>query len=200
MIKIRREYEIPVLLGAGCALLTLVVLGEWRVKTLTHQSVRDAIEVQAHNGSDAAAADQVEDKSFHLASLERFSALVERPLLFQGRRMPVRSEASKVDKPFDAQLHGVVVAPDSVLALLKDKDGKNYRLREKEMLLGWRLIAIFPDRVQMGRGVEKMELPLQKPKPKGAAKSAGQGGAADQSRKNETNPKTEVTDNETENE
>jgi hypothetical protein len=200
MIKIRREYEMPVLLGAGCALLTLVVLGEWRIKTWMHQSVRDAIELQAHNGSDTVAADQVEDKSFHLARVERFSALVKRPLFFQGRRIPVRSEAPKADKPFDAQLHGVVAAPGGALALLKDKDGKYHRLREKEMLFGWRLIAIFPDRVQLERGAEKIELLLQKPKPKEAAKSAGQGGAADQSRKNETNPKTEKTENETENE
>lgn len=195
MLRLPREYETPLFLAAASALLVLAVLGEWSFKTLSHRAVRESIELRARAGSDVPQ-DQAAEKDFALAEVERFADLVERPLFFQGRRPPVQAEAAKPDKPFDAQLHGVVAAPDGTLALLKEKDGKYHRLREKEMLLGWRLTAILPDRVWLERGAEKMELLLQKPKPKESppASSAGQGGA--KPRKIEPNPRTEQNVNE----
>lgn len=195
MPRIPREFETPLFLAVASALLALVVLGEWGVKTLSHRAVREDIDLQARAGSDAAQS-QAAEKDFALAETELFADLVERPLFFQGRRPPVQPEAVKADKPFDAQLHGVVAAPDGTLALLKEKDGKHHRLREKEMLLGWKLTAILPDRVRLERGAEKMELLLQKPKPKEspAASSAGPGGGGP--RKIEPNPKTGQTVNE----
>lgn len=198
MPRIPREYETPLFLAVAGALLVLAVLGEWGFKTLSHRAVRESIELQARTGGDVAQ-DPAAEKDFALAEVERFADLVERPLFFQGRRPPVQVEAAKPDKPFDAQLHGVVAAPDGTLALLKEKDGKYHRLREKEMLLGWRLTGILPDRVRLERGAEKMELLLQKPKPKeaSATPAAGQGnGKPDKPRKIEPNPKTEKTVNE----
>lgn len=197
MRRIPREYETPLFLAAASTLLVLVVAGEWGVKTLSHRAVRETIEQQARAGGDVTE-DQAAEKDFALAEVERFTDLVERPLFFQGRRPPTQVDAAKPDKPFDAQLHGVVAAPGGTLALLKEKDGKYHRLREKEMLLGWRLAAIQPDRVRLERGAEKMELLLQKPKPKEAsAPAAGQGGGKpDKSRKIEPNPKTEKVVNE----
>jgi hypothetical protein len=198
MPRLRREYETPLILVVTSALLVLAVLGEWGVKTLSHRAVRESIEQQARAGGDVTE-DQAAEKDFALAEVERFTDLVERPLFFQGRRPPVQVDAAKPDKPFDAQLHGVVDAPGGTLALLKEKDGKYHRLREKEMLLGWRLAAILSDRVRLERGAEKMELLLQKPKPKEAASgpAAGQGGGKpDKSRKIEPNPKTEKVVNE----
>lgn len=198
MSRIRREYETPVLLAMACALLALGVLGEWGVKTLSHRSVRAGIDLQARTGSESAT-DQAGHASFALAEVERFGDLVERPLFFQGRRAPVQTEAPKMDKPFDVQLHGVVAEPDSAFALLKEKDGAYHRLREKETLLGWRLTQIRPDRVELQRGDDKMELLLQKPKPKGSgvAKPGGQGsGAPDKPRKIDPIHKSEKTENE----
>lgn len=198
MPRVPREYETPLFLAVAGVLLVLVVLGEWGVKTLSHRSVRESIELQARAGGDSAP-NLAAEKDFALAEVERFADLVERPLFFQGRRPPVQAEGAKPDKPFDAQLHGVVATPDGALALLKEKDGKYHRLREKEMLLGWRLTAILPDRVRLERGDEKMELLLHKPKPKESspAPSAGQGGGkADKSRKVEPNPKTQSGVNE----
>lgn len=198
MPRIPREYETPLFLAVASTLLVLAVLGEWGIKALSHRAVREGIELQAHAGSDVAQ-DQAVEKDFALADLGHFADLVERPLFFQGRRPPVQVEVAKPDKPFDAQLHGVVAAPDGALALLKEKDGKYHRLREKEMLLGWRLTAILPDRVRLERGAEKMELLLQKPKPKesSSAPSAGQGGGKpDKPRKIEPNPKIDKNESE----
>jgi hypothetical protein len=193
MFRIPREYETPLVLAVAGSLLALVVLGEWGAKTLSHRAVRESIEQDARAGGDAAQ-EEAAQKDFELAEMERFGDLVERPLFFQGRRPPVQVEAAKPDKPFDAQLHGVVAAPGGTLALLKEKDGKYHRLREKDMLLGWRLAAILPDRVRLERGAEKMELLLQKPKPKDSPvpPAAGQGGGKpDKARKAEPNPKSD---------
>lgn len=190
MPRIPRDYETPLFLAAASAVLLLVVAGEATVKALWHNSVRADVEIQARAENDEAR-DGDTDKDFSLVEAERFADLVERPLFFQGRRVPVQAEAAKADKPLDTVLHGVVTGPSGTFALLKEKDGKYHRLREKEMLHNWRLSAILQDRVRLERGVEKAELLLQKPKPK----DSPAGGKADKPRKAEPNPKTEKTAN-----
>lgn len=172
-MRIAREYETPMLLGLACALLALAVSAEWLWKTVGQRSVRADIVGEGGEGGGAAPSASTAPKSFALPPLERFNAIVERPLFIQGRR-PVVAEGdapAEREKPFDAQLHGIVAGPDGVLVLLKDKAGRHYKLRQNDKMDGWVLAEIGKDSVVLMRGEAKVELPLQKPKPKVAAKA-----------------------------
>lgn len=173
-MRITREYETPMLLGLACALLAAAVSAEWLWKTAGQHFVRAAIVGEGDDGGGGAAPpENAARKSFNLPPLERFNAVVERPLFVQGRR-PVVSEddaTAELEKPFDAQLHGIVAGPDGVLVLLKDKAGHHHKLRLNEKADGWVLTEIGKDRVVLTRGEAKVELLLQKPKPKETAKA-----------------------------
>lgn len=171
-MRIPREYETPLLLGLACALLAVLVSAEWLWKTASQRSVQAKISGDA--GGAAVPEQNAMPKAFELPPLEHFSGIVERPLFIQGRRplAPVEEGPVEPEKSFDAQLHGIVMAPDgSMLALLKNKAGRHYKLRVGEKLDGWELAEIAPDRVMMMRGESKRELLLQKPKPKEPAKA-----------------------------
>lgn len=165
MVKIRREFEMPLALGAACLLLALLLAAEWGYKTAAHRAVRERIDATTappESGDDAAA------NAYWLADAGHFEEIVQRPLFFQGRKVPVQAAAApEAEKPFEAALHGVISAPDgTVLVLLKSNDGRHHRLHPHDLYSGWELAEVNPDRVFFTRGSERKELILQKPKPK----------------------------------
>lgn len=172
-MRLPREYEMPLLLGLGCAVLGLAVSLQWWLKSRDQAAVLETI-AAAGKASAPPAETAGGGKVFELPPQDHFNAIVERPLFIQGRRPlpPQEDAAPEPEKPLEIQLHGVVAHPDgSVLALFKNKAGQHYRLRANESVDSWTLVEIAPDHVVMQREDNRQTLQLQKPKPKEAPKA-----------------------------
>ncbi|MHA1152893.1 MAG: hypothetical protein ACTSQ7_09565 [Alphaproteobacteria bacterium] len=112
---------------------------------------------------------------YEMASLEDFSAILERPLFSPTRRPPVQGVAA-VDAPesrIQVTLVGVIIASEEQIAIVRLSDASRFaRLSVGDSFQGWILETIEPSRITFRRGdvKEHIELtydvppPVQKPK------------------------------------
>lgn len=128
-------------------------------------------------GRDVASEAGEPDAPFELPPLDAFSAFVDRPLFTEGRRPAIETEQTEAPKeedltPLSLKLMGVIFSPRGEMAILAESSGKNRRVKRGGTVEGWRLIELKPDHVTLQRGEEKRDLPLIKPRPKGAQTAA----------------------------
>jgi hypothetical protein len=112
---------------------------------------------------------------YEMASLEDFSAVLERPLFSPTRRPP--AEGAVPPQPSEPELQvtlvGVIISSEEQIAIVRLKDASRFaRLSVGDSFQGWILDSIEPSRVTFRRGdvEEIIELtydvppPVQKPK------------------------------------
>lgn len=111
-------------------------------------------------------------------SLDALTATVEAPLFAPGRRSPpppvvVAPEpapAEPDERPPDLALVGVVVGSNGSVALLQERGGGEIRrVREGEIVAGWRLIAVAARAVELERGERRLRLVMFAPDGNGGA-------------------------------
>lgn len=146
------------LLAAGIALLA--VAGG----VLALLMGRPDVESIAPQGSTEAAEVQVDVPETGLKDYTEYSAILERPVFFSDRELPVveapgdteemvvEEEPEEEIEALDAAVAGIVITPDMRLAMVNDKQaGKTFVLREGMSLEGkqaaWRLDEIQPRQV-----------------------------------------------------
>lgn len=141
-------------------LLALVMLALIALVVLV-SSLRTGVDRIAASGDGRVDAVYVAAVDAELEEFQRYAAIVERPLFFPDRRLPVL-EVAVVDaeapppppepepvEPLKAAIAGVVITPEVRLAMVADEEaGKTVILREGMALEGvqaaWRLTDITP--------------------------------------------------------
>jgi len=110
----------------------------------------------AANAPPAAAPDAGYDLS--QVPLERFRAIVERPLFSPTRRPPPSQAAEPDERPRQFQLKGVVVSAREQYALIVSQStGKSYNVRTGDVVEGWRVERITGESAALSKdGVETL--------------------------------------------
>ncbi len=102
---------------------------------------------------------------FTFAALERYGAIVERPVFYASRRPP-REQAKAGAFVLEARellLAGVLIMADRKLALLQQAGSPDIiRLRPGSELYDWVLVDVREEGVTLRRGTELRELRLQR--------------------------------------
>ncbi len=157
MRRRRRKLWLP---GA----LLLLCLGlAWLVYQQLAASTNQGALARAPAGPELDLGDLPAAPEFVLDSIERYDAVLERPLFSPTRRPPEEEVVAAVPTrmEFDYVLKGVLIDGDSRIALLRDYSGDRVlHLREGESLDGWRLKSVAADHVVVERGDREEALEL----------------------------------------
>jgi hypothetical protein len=96
--------------------------------------------------------------------LERFHAIVERPLFSPTRRPPASLPGEVDDGARQFQLKGAVVSASEQHALIVSQStGKSYQVRTGDMVEGWRVERITEQSVAFTKGALRTLAPLLPP-------------------------------------
>ena len=147
-------------LSGLCALLALIVLAEINFLDTT-ASVLDA---DASGESLELSAEK--NGAFIPKSLAYFTDILERPLLFEARRMPAKPVAAAVPvkpkAPLHLKLEGVAISSDRRIALLRNpSDKKALQLVEGMSYQGWTLQELNSSGAKFLRGEDVTEILLE---------------------------------------
>jgi len=154
-----------VLLGL-CGFFTVVIGGEWAY--LNRNIDQSRLEIDRPVKANVML-DRADHQRLSFPSKEKFSAIVERPLMIMGRQ-PVANEGSfqlvegGQQANFPIKVMGVVMTPDVITVLVKDSTDSYHRLRVNESVNGWTLDEIQPNWVIMKRGEVRQQIKLHKPR------------------------------------
>lgn len=175
MKKLLRDYGLALVLLAGCALLSLILLLEvahYRSELAALKTPTPSVPIPEPPEETLTEAGDTT-----LKAPEDYGDLVERPLFQEGRR-PVKDDTASSDTalaatPFNFKLMGVIMTPKEKTVLLLDGQNKYKRARMNAVVAGWKIVEISQDRVTLQQGGERRELALLKPKPKTAPPQPG---------------------------
>ncbi|MGH8550095.1 MAG: hypothetical protein ACRERU_16130 [Methylococcales bacterium] len=149
-----------------CGLLALVNGAEWAYLSHGVNQSRQFLEQPVESDI---VVDPVGRHDFVLPPKERFSDIVERPLLIQGRHpVPEEAEEPIITGPVNQGeiqiwLMGVVMTPNGMTALLLDGKGDYKHLQIDEKIEGWELDEMHADRVVLNQGGATRTLNLRDP-------------------------------------
>ena len=114
-----------------------------------------------------------DEPAFRMAPIERFSETVTRPLFMSTRRPPepgapaaaVPERATSALPAFEVS--GIVISPRARLALLaRGRSREVIRVSEGELIEGWVVRSILPDRVILEQNGTQQELKLKDKAPR----------------------------------
>ncbi len=153
------------------ALLLLLFAVEW-FWLHSDETVAEPVDHIADSGAE----DSLPVMDFSGQSLDKYIALVEKPLFIQGRK-PVESVEEKLlpETSSDIEqlaLMGVYSLEGEYFALVDDKSAqtkKYFKKKKGDSIAGWVIEQIEPDRIVLLRGGQKKTVMLRKPKPKKAS-------------------------------
>jgi hypothetical protein len=145
-------------LSALCGLLTLILLAEITLLDTTDfdpDTSRDNIELPVGNSG-----------RFIPKTLAYFTDILERPLLFEGRRMPPEPVAAakpvKQKAPLRLKLEGIAISSDRRIALLRNtSDNQALQLIEGMSYKGWTLQELNTSGAKFLRGEDVTEIILE---------------------------------------
>jgi len=118
---------------------------------------------------------EIPDYQFSQQSINDFDDVVQRPLFFKVRK-PITpqtedetTEVNIASEELDFILTGVINVPSGIYCLLqnpraKDKKDKFLRLEQGEVVDGWTISEIHPDRIVVGSDGKREEIKLAKPR------------------------------------
>jgi hypothetical protein len=106
-----------------------------------------------------------EDSAYFPPRLDDLAEMLDRPLFYADRRMPVQPKptaAPVAPTPLRLQLEGVAITADSRVAVLRDlKNNQLLQLTEGMSHDGWTLDAVTASSATFKRDAEIQELPLE---------------------------------------
>ncbi len=152
--------RITAALSALCGLLIVIVLAE----TYLQEPADLVIDREVANASIDFPASG--DSRFIPNPESSYIEILERPLLFEGRRLPpepvVSAEAAKPKSPLRLKLEGVAISPDSRVALLRNLgDNQLLQLAEGMSFDGWTLENVNASAATFTRGKDLSEILLE---------------------------------------
>lgn len=142
-----------------CGSVALIVLAE----AVLHNPA--IISVDADNGETGLVLPENPDISFAPRPFSDFSQVLERPLLFAGRKMPPAPEVAAIQaqprSPLRLELEGVAISAESRVALLRNTTNNQLlQLAEGMTHDGWTLEKINSSSASFRRGEEISDLLL----------------------------------------
>lgn len=159
------------LLTVVCAVLALIVLGEWLYASYAKRQMLLSIKSGAAQQYQA---DQLPELELARQTEETYADLVARPLFIQGRRPVDEPEVAKAGEvtdsdTFDWQLDGIYSTEKRVSALFsptktKGKKNKSIKITIGDEVEGWKLAEIRKDSVLVEKDSNQKEVMLRKPK------------------------------------
>lgn len=159
------------LLCAACAVLVVVIAGEWWYWGRANgESTGEANTLSTDY--EALAFPQFQSDR---PNEDRYNDLVSRPLFIEGRRPAPEPEPERASETssetLDWELTGIYTVQQKPHVLLRRikplLDQKSHKkMPVEEEVDGWRLVEILPDKAIFERGMERQELILRKPKQK----------------------------------
>ncbi len=152
--------------GLSLVLLGIsILLGAW----LYLQWHKDIAEVYANSdGSVAAATGEYElasVPSFQPAPYASLSEIIERPLFSEGRIPPEKPDdnpKTAIRTPLKLKLEGVVISPESKVAIITDLQTKELlRLSQGMSHSNWKVTAVDKESVTIQQGAREITLTLE---------------------------------------
>jgi len=161
------DYKLSIVLLGLCLGFAGILFLEWQVSKVYRAQL--ATEIRQTKPA-LLEIEKIPDFHEILKPLDAYDEIIDRPLFIDGRK-PIENkgiiETVNVNSNLDVKLTGVVVNPDDMIALFVDKQHKKYRVRPGDVIQGWEIDELLPDRVIMKQGSNRLELLLREP---GAAK------------------------------
>ena len=146
------------LLGC-CAVFTVVLTTQWLLPAsagMTHES-------GANTGDAGLPAARATD--YAPPSIDAHAAVLEQPLFFKDRKLPVKpvaEQAAAPQTPLRLKLEGVVLVADSKVAVLRSlADNKLLQLAPGMVHSGWNLEDVTADSATFKRGEQRSTLSLE---------------------------------------
>lgn len=143
-----------------CGLLILIVLAEVYLQepvnlAIDREVANNSIEIPAYT-----------DAEFIPVPQSNYAEILERPLLFESRRMPpepeVAAEPAQQKSPLRLKLEGVAISSNSRVALLRDLGNKQLmQLTEGMSHDGWTLASVHSSAVIFRRGDDVSRILLE---------------------------------------
>ncbi|MGR8998827.1 MAG: hypothetical protein ACU88J_07245 [Gammaproteobacteria bacterium] len=156
------------LLTVVCAVLALVIVGEWLYASYAKRQMLLSVKSGASKQSQA---DKLPELELARQTEESYADLVARPLFIQGRKPVEESSTVEVAESgsFDWQLDGIYSDKKRIAVLLsrtKKTGAKNESLKitSGDEIQGWTLTEIRKDSVILEKSGSRKELMLRKPK------------------------------------
>lgn len=153
------------LLGTNLALAAILLFG-WLVPPEPSPS-----EVPATAEAAGVALPELATADYAAPRLDELTAMLERPLFFEDRRMPAPPEAPAPDppaKPLRLKLEGIAIVGDSRIAVVRDT-AKNTLLQLAEGMTheDWTLESVTASMARFSRGQQHSDLRLNPEPPAG---------------------------------
>ena len=143
------------LLGAICLSLATIVYREFNgIETIVEPARPAAASVTRH---------VLAEKTFAMAPMERFSAIVKRPIFSPNRRPAAKQPESKKQQRPQSKLalYGIAITAGERIALVGVERGTGLaRIKKGEAFSGWVVIDIEQNRVLLRQGTLDEELKL----------------------------------------
>lgn len=161
------------LLATACGILIVIIIAEWQYARYSKKHLFAKLDAETEQNYTP---DKLPQIDLVQQPEDSYVELTSRPLFIEGRR-PVPETEEEVEEAaavpmekFDWELDGVYIHNNTSIALFSSsqkKGGNEEHLKksEGEIIEGWTLLEIHPDKVVLEQGGERHELMLRKPKP-----------------------------------
>ncbi len=141
-----------------CGLLTLIIVAEWLLPPRA-----DAVD-ELNADSVSVALPALTTATYVHPHIDVFAAILERPVFFKDRKLPLESVAEPVaaPAPIRLKLEGVAIVAESGIAVLRNlADNQLLQLAEGMSHNGWTLETVDADSATFTRGGQVSELSLE---------------------------------------
>ncbi|MGR9071699.1 MAG: hypothetical protein ACU833_01395 [Gammaproteobacteria bacterium] len=176
MIGSRLNPNLVILLLAISGVLAAVIVAEWSVMKVMRNGLLAEV---ARTGDSGYQIDEIPTIELMKTSIDDFADMVNRPLFVEGRRPIEEQEVGETEPEniyagkFEWELTGVFSTVRGLSALFlntkaREKTERFAKVFVNDDLEGWKIEAIYEDRVSISRGGETQEIQLRKPKPQNA--------------------------------
>ncbi len=138
------EYQTAALFLAACLILLIVIFFEWSLLQRNDSNTAAGIQGSSNNWFG-----EVPDPAEELQMSEEYQVITQRPLFFQSRR-PIEAGGEELDSftgKLELILTGVIVSPEGLSVLIRDKENQSYHLKQGEDINGWVVDAVYGHKI-----------------------------------------------------
>lgn len=157
-------------------LFSLILAAEWAYGVHAEKQLQEKLQYSQDGNSAAAQLPVIAEQ----AAAGEYNELVERPLFIEGRKPIAETVAENVQPVETGQIDdwlliGVYNKDKRAIALFSKKnEAKKYlKIGNEQMISGWMLKEIKPDRVLLQQADQQKSVLLRKPRPESAAPIPG---------------------------
>ncbi len=157
--------------AVACGVLSLILLAEWSYGQFARNQLQATLEQKKQADYQA---ENLPELNMPNQSLEQFSAVTERPLFIEGRKPIVENPQNETQQNVDnGQIDDWLLIgvynkgkhKQAMALFRKQNESKKYlKLSAEQMISGWQLQKIEPDRVVLLQGGQQKTVLLRKPR------------------------------------